>query len=187
MRITGKELCEDQEFTNACKLYQRCAGLFKNVSRAQRDTLSEHEFSVHRLEIIGILEVNAAQCFFRRSLFKDCLKHCQEALSLKHNEVKAHFWMYKAYAQLKDLDNAKASLEAAIKLVPGDRSLRQEHQTFCKQKQQKEREWESKMSGFFGTHKMQKIEENDDNEAQLRRKVERQVLGQCDPNLASKL
>lgn len=43
------------------------------------------------------------------------------------------------------------------------------------------------MSGFFGTHKMQKIEENDDNEAQLRRKVERQVLGQCDPNLASKL
>lgn len=34
VRLTGKELCEQQEWSNAKNLYARCIGLFKNISKA---------------------------------------------------------------------------------------------------------------------------------------------------------
>ena len=33
VRVTGKELCELEEWSNAKSLYARCLGLFKNVTR----------------------------------------------------------------------------------------------------------------------------------------------------------
>ena len=41
VRITGKELCEEKEWHNAKNLYSRCIGLFKNMPKKQKDSLSK--------------------------------------------------------------------------------------------------------------------------------------------------
>lgn len=40
VRVTGKELCAQNEWNNAKALYTRCLGLFKNISKVQRELLS---------------------------------------------------------------------------------------------------------------------------------------------------
>jgi len=40
VRTTGKELCEDKEWSNAKNLYSRCIGLFKNMPKKQKDALT---------------------------------------------------------------------------------------------------------------------------------------------------
>lgn len=43
VRVTGKELCDENEWNNAKSLYTRCIGLFKNISKVQRELLSQDE------------------------------------------------------------------------------------------------------------------------------------------------
>ena len=33
VRVTGKELCDENEWSNAKNLYSRCIALFKNVTK----------------------------------------------------------------------------------------------------------------------------------------------------------
>jgi hypothetical protein len=40
VRITGKELCEENEWSNAKNLYARCIGIFKNMPKKQKDSLT---------------------------------------------------------------------------------------------------------------------------------------------------
>jgi len=40
VRITGKELSEEGEWSNAKNLYSRCIGLFKNMPKPQKDSLT---------------------------------------------------------------------------------------------------------------------------------------------------
>lgn len=58
-------------------------------------------------------------------------------------------------------------------LEPNDRSMRNEHKKLCDEKGAKEKEWYSKMKGFYNGPKLQNIEEQDENQAILRQKVER--------------
>lgn len=37
VRITGRELCEQGEWSNAKNLYSRCIGLFKNMPKLQQN------------------------------------------------------------------------------------------------------------------------------------------------------
>ena len=40
VRITGKELCDESEWSNAKNLYARCIGIFKNMPKKQKDSLT---------------------------------------------------------------------------------------------------------------------------------------------------
>ena len=40
VRSTGKELCEEEEWSNAKTLYSRCIGIFKNMPKPQKDSLT---------------------------------------------------------------------------------------------------------------------------------------------------
>ena len=41
VRSVGKELCDEDEFTNAKTLYSRCVSLFKNMPKKQKESLNE--------------------------------------------------------------------------------------------------------------------------------------------------
>jgi len=84
--------------------------------------------------------------------------------------------MFQAYKQLNDLDRAKENLTLAIKYSPEDRSLRAEYKQLCDLKGAKEKEWQSKMAGFYNGPKLQRIEENDKQETLLREKIKRQTF-----------
>jgi hypothetical protein len=71
---------------------------------------------------------------------------------------KAHYRLYLAFKDLNELDKAKEHLESAISQQPSEKSMRTEHKKFCRDKQAKEREWYSKMSGFYGSSKLQQLE-----------------------------
>ncbi len=59
VRSTGKELCEEGEWSNAKTLYARCIGIFKNMPKKQKDSLTP-EMNERRDEILNVLNLNVA-------------------------------------------------------------------------------------------------------------------------------
>lgn len=81
-----------------------------------------------------------------------------------------------AYRQINDLDRAKENLELAIQLMPSDQGMRVEHKKLMAEKSSKEKEWYSKMTGFYGKQKLSQIESRDEEEIALREKLKRQMF-----------
>lgn len=55
-------------------------------------------------------------------------------------------------------------------------AMRKEYKQLCDVKNAKEKEWQSKMSGFYNAQKLQKIEQKDEEETTLREKIKRQTF-----------
>ncbi len=55
-------------------------------------------------------------------------------------------------------------------------AMRKEYKQLCDVKTAKEKEWQSKMSGFYNAQKLQKIEQKDEEETTLREKIKRQTF-----------
>jgi hypothetical protein len=71
------------------------------------------------------------------------------------------------------LDRAKENLEIAIKQEPNDRQMRVAFKALSDEKGKKEREWYSKMSGFYNSDKLDKVSQKDEEQTILREKVKR--------------
>lgn len=172
VRISGKELCEEGEWSNAKNLYSRCISVFKNMPKWQKDALTPDD-QEQRNKILNILELNVSLCMLKKNMPHDTIKHANEALTYEKNNPKAYYRLYLAYKAINDLDRAKENLELAIKLEPQDKMMRAEHKKLSVEKNSKEKEWYSKMSGFYSSNKLAKIEETDEKQELLRQKVER--------------
>lgn len=59
---------------------------------------------------------------------------------------------------------------------PNNLNLRSEYKALCDVKSAKEKEWYSKMNGFYNGEKLKKIEDADEEETLLREKVKRQTF-----------
>lgn len=172
VRLIGKELCQEGEFSNAKNLYSRCIGVFKNMPKKQRESLTD-EMVQTRTDVLAIMNTNCAACLLKKNQNNDAIKHCQEALTHSKDNAKAYYRMAQAYKALHDLDRAKDNLTLAIKYAPNDMALRKEYKELNAEKNSKESEWYSKMSGFYNNPKLDKIETNDEEETLLREKVKR--------------
>lgn len=153
VRITGKELCEETEWSNAKNLYSRCIGLFKNMPKPQKDSLTP-DMQKQRNEILNILNLNVSLCMLKKNMPHETIKHAQEALTYEKSNPKAYYRLHLAYKVINDLDRAKENLEHAINLEPNDRNMRTEYKKLCAEKNSKEKEWYSKMSGFYNGDKL---------------------------------
>ena len=74
-----------------------------------------------------------------------------------------------------------------MKLEPGNAKLRKEYQELTKAKNEKEKMWYSKMSGFLDSDRLKKIEERDKENQELRYKIHRQAFREdenSNPNLS---
>lgn len=67
---------------------------------------------------------------------------------------KAYYRMSIAYKEQNDFDKAQEMIKTAIKLDPNDRGLRTEYKSLVDLKNKKEKEWYSKMSGFYKNDKL---------------------------------
>lgn len=65
-------------------------------------------------------------------------------------------------------------MKSAIQICPNDQNLREEYKSLLKYKETKQHEWFSKMSGFLGSKKMAKI----DQDSVLKEKINKQMYGE---------
>ncbi len=100
---------------------------------------------------MNVLNLNVSHCLLKKNMPIDAIKHCKEALTYVKKNPKAHYRLALAYKSQNDLDRAKENLEIAIQLEPTDKGMRQMYKTLCDEKGAKEREWYSKMSGFYNS------------------------------------
>ncbi len=112
----------------------------------------------------------------KKNMPHEVIKHAQEALTYEKKNPKAYYRLHQAYKVMNDLDRAKENLLLAIELQPNDLGMRSEYKKLSDEKGAKEREWYSKMSGFYNGSKLGKIEVKDAEDTLLRQKVERQII-----------
>ena len=103
----------------------------------------------------------------------DAIKHAKEAVKLDPKNGKAHYRLALAHKQNNDLEPAKEHLKLAIELEPNDLLIRKEYKELDELKRKKEHEWYSKMSGFYDSAKLRKIEKAEEQETKLRHKIKR--------------
>jgi tetratricopeptide (TPR) repeat protein len=142
-----------------------------------RDGLSEDQKN-ERISTMVVLNLNLSLCHLKRGVAHDAIKHAKDAVELDPENSKAHFRLAMAHKLNNDLDPAKEHLATAVKLEPGDRSLRKEYESLMELKSKKEKEWYSKMSGFFDSKKLKDIEKKDEVQEKLRFKIKRQTFRQ---------
>eukprot|EP00347_Sterkiella_histriomuscorum_P003944 403362337 len=170
VREVCKELMEEGEYANAQSLYQRVYALYKNMTKKMRDNLNEEQRKI-REEAMHLLCVNLSLTHFKRNNFKDAIKCARESLEFNKENPKAYFRLALALKSNGEFDDAKEQLVIAIKLSPADKNLRDELKKITELKQSKEKEWYTKMNGFYSSQKMVEIERRDYEEAILREKL----------------
>jgi len=188
-----REICKDligsgSEYTNAKKLYARATGLLRNISKEQKENLNEEQQKLRLLNLTQ-LYTNMAFCALkkatvevcldgkaRQSMLNECVKFSKDALLYDKGNVKAHYRMFQANKELSNFDLAQESLTESIKLDPTNQSLRTEYDQLIVLKNKKEKEWQSKMVGFYNNDKLKQVEEADASETLLRDKLTRQIF-----------
>ena len=122
---------------------------------------------------MNILYANSALCFLKKEKYPDCIKSCKNALEFNPKNPKAFYRMALAYKAENDFDRAQENLKNAIKLAPNDQELRTEYQKLLEIKTAKEREWYSKMKGFYNKAGVNKIIQEDEQREILMSKIRR--------------
>ena len=123
---------------------------------------------------MNILYANSALCELKRGRYQECIKSCRCALEYVANNPKVYYRMAQAYKAENDFDRAQENFKQAIKLAPGDSELRTEYQKLMEIKNAKEKQWYSKMKGFYHKEGVNKIIEQDERREILREKIRRQ-------------
>ncbi|CDW86323.1 peptidyl-prolyl cis-trans isomerase fkbp6-like [Stylonychia lemnae] len=170
IRSICKELMDDGEYPNAQNLYSRVYASYKNMSKVLKDSLTEEQ-KQKRDEALHLLSLNLSITHFKRNNFKDSIKHAKEALEYNKENPKAYFRLAMSFKGNGQLEEAKEQLVTAIKLAPSDKSLRDEYKQITDQMMTKEKEWYSKMNGFYSSKKMSDIEQKDYEEQILKQKL----------------
>lgn len=176
VRVVCKECIEFKEYANAQTLYQRVLALFKNMSKKMRDGLNEEE-SKKRDNVLVTLYLNLSFCHQKRENFPEATKCAEEAIKIDSECAKGYFRKAQAERLKGEYDLAKESITTAIKLAPEDKSLREEHKMLMEIKSQKEKEWYSKMSGFYSGTALSKIETEEEEKKILSEKLYKQTFG----------
>ena len=94
-------------------------------------------------------------------MYAETIKHATEALKSDSKSAKAYYRLHCAHKSLGDLDKARVNLVKACEIEPNNRNMRSELKKLTEEKEQKEKQWRLKMSGFYQGTKLKQLEEND--------------------------
>ena len=131
------------------------------------------EQQVEIKELIFKLNCNLSLVYLKKGSAKEAIKYAKFAIEIDPTSCKAQFRAYKAYRMNNDLDSAKTHLREAVNADPNNMEARREYKELCDTKSKKEKEWYSKMSGFFNSDKMRKLEVSDAVDKELTSKIKR--------------
>jgi len=171
---TCKELVQDKEYSNAKELFARCLAEFKNMPKRMRETITEEQ-RIEKENCILRLNLNLALCFYKKGMKNETIKHAEQALEVDPLSAKAHFRIYQAQMLNNDFEKASAALRKAIDVEPNNKVFRQEWGVLKEIKSKKEKEWASKMQGFYERAELTKMEAEEEEEKELREKVWQKV------------
>lgn len=88
---------------------------FFNLSPEQKQTVAEMEKS---------LRLNLAQCFIKLEAWKKAEDYCTTVLKSDPQNTKALYRRAFCYDKLKDVEKCSKDLEAVMKLIPDDPSVK---------------------------------------------------------------
>jgi tetratricopeptide (TPR) repeat protein len=114
----------------------------------------------------------------KRNNPREAIKAAKEAIMNKKDNPKAFYRLALAQRANGELDQAKESLIAAIKLAPSDQNLRKEYSSLSELMNQKYKQWQQSLSGFYQSDRMSRIEKKDEEEALLKRKILQKEFGE---------
>lgn len=171
---TCKELVHDQEYSNAKDLFARCLAEFKNMPKKMRESISEEQ-RIQKENCILRLNLNLALCFYKKGMKSETIKHAEQALEVDPLSAKAHFRIYQAQMLNNDFEKAQVALRKAIDVEPNNKHFRHEWGVLKEVKNKKEKEWASKMQGFYERDELKKMEEEEEEEKELKEKVWQKV------------
>jgi tetratricopeptide (TPR) repeat protein len=184
IRDVARELMEESEYVNAQDLYKRILPNFKNMPRTMRESLTEEQKG-QRMDALHILLLNIGLCHMKRNNPREAIKSCKEAIEAKQDNPKAFYRLGVAQKDNGELEPAKESLLQALKLAPGDLTIRNEYtfhpfiiypiimfyKSLLGLMDVKHKEWYQKMNGFLHSEKMVEIEKRDQEEQLLKEKL----------------
>lgn len=131
-----------------------------------------------RLCVLVVINMNMAYVFLKRKEFVKAAKSSKDAFEIDPKNSKAYYRHYLACKATGGLDQAKESLHEAVKIEPNNLNLRKEYTEFLEMKNAKEKIWYSKMSGFFASDRLRKMEIRDEEQEKLEGKIKRQCFGE---------
>ena len=140
------------------------------MSKKMRESLSEEQKN-QRDEVLHLLNLNLSLCHLKRKNFKEAIKSAKESIEHNKQNPKAYYRLAMALKANSEFEDAKLALVEAIKLDPSNKNLRDEYKSLGDLKMTKEKEWYSKMNGFYNSKKMSELERKEQEEAILREKL----------------
>ena len=164
-----------EEYSNAERLYSRCISIFKNMPKSQKESLTEEQ-KQQRNQILNTLYANCALCFLKKGQYPNCIKSCKNANEFDAGNAKVYYRMALAYKAENDFDRSQDNFKEAIRLDPQNAQLRTEYKQLLETKNKKEREWYSKMKGFYHKEGVNRIIEKDEQRQVLKDKIRRQTF-----------
>lgn len=142
------------------------------MTKKLRDTLDEGQIK-QRSQMMAILNLNLALVSIKQKNAAQIIKHSMEAIKIDPQNAKGHYRLYQGYKLNNDFELAKQSLVTAIKLQPNDPVLREEHKHLKELKSEKEKQWYSKMNGFYNKTKLSEIDQQETKDQLLKQKLQR--------------
>lgn len=144
--------------------------MFKNMPKKLRDSLTPEQH-IQRNEAMHLLLLNIAFCHIKRETPREGVKFAKEALEYNKENPKAYFRLAIAQKNNGELEPAKESMLKAVALAPGDLTIRAEYKQLMDLMNVKHKEWYQKMNGFLHSDKMRVIDQRDEEEDLLKKKL----------------
>lgn len=139
----GSLLYKEKNLTYAIKKYQTSIKYLTSISEESLSKIPEKLRSeFHRLILSNHL--NLALCFWKTEDWDILIKHCNEALLLDPNSVKALYRRAQGYYGKDDYDSALKDLNAVLLVEPENKAALREIKTISAKKQ-KEKDMYKKM------------------------------------------
>ena len=144
--------------------------MFKNMPKMMKDSLNEAE-RIKRNEVLHLLLLNVALCHLKRKNPREAVRACKESLDYNKENPKAYYRLAVAQRENGELEPSKVSILEALRLAPSDPAIRKEYQILTDLMNLKHKEWYQRMNGFLQSDKLKKLEEHDQEEALLKKKI----------------
>ena len=119
-----------------------------SIPKIKLEKFSQEQLDI-RTKALATLLTNQAFCFFKKKAYEKAIKAADSAIEADPTHAKAYFRKAQVWKEQNEFEKSTESFKQAIKLAPQDKAIRDEFKAYVDYKTAKEKQWNSKMMGFF--------------------------------------
>ena len=115
---SGNKYFKEGDYLNASKCYSKALLAFNHLIREQKFPSEEDaKRMIEEIQLPSLL--NLAACYLKFGYgYENVVTHCTDALKIQENNLKALYRRATAYIHLDKFEDAKADIEAGLKIDP---------------------------------------------------------------------